>query len=642
MYARRILILDFDFYTAIGGGQTFYRRLIERHPDAEFWYPSRGPDCRAAGRGELPSNAKPFPIDQFKEIGAEPFIRSGHAFDDANAIILEGVAAPLQGMAFTAVEVPSFFPVVHLIRPIFGAYGIVLGGISHGLLGWMSVGLRNGYDAELGESSARNVERSEALSVAASDITYAISDLHALENVHYAPEALIDMKDALEDFPPPPVQAPGEGPPDLWFVGRLDRNKGPDLFLKAAAKLPRHLFGRCRFAGPDNAAWATDGTWSASLLELAEGLGLDAEYAGELTDDALRAEVYRGRSVLLVPSRADAFNYVAVEALANGCPIVLSKHAGASDYLHKRCPEIAPPIIDPEDIGATSRALALILESYDESTRALRQKIADGALPRPMTGFMDPVFDIAVERQKGRAPEAVATDVLLSQRAIRWRPLPGAGREPGTAVVVVRDDPVGLAATLASLRRQERPWNIVVVDDGSSDPRPVREVVRSFVPEPALLRQGPQGPDWAANRGWLEAGEGLVWFLSAGDILDSSATGNLAALFSEPDLVAWSPASCPLNAPSFIVGTAATIGPTLVVRRETLDQTGGFRVSLGNNRGEELLQRAAALGRVGRGEGRTMVWHSKLDAGDKLGQTASAAADIPAADAEEQLHPVEA
>ena len=57
----RVLIVDFDFFTAVGGGQTFYRRVVERHPEMQFLYPSRGPDLRL--RAELPSNAEPFALD---------------------------------------------------------------------------------------------------------------------------------------------------------------------------------------------------------------------------------------------------------------------------------------------------------------------------------------------------------------------------------------------------------------------------------------------------------------------------------------------------------------------------------------------------------------------------------------------------
>src|SRR4051812_45338256 len=43
-----VLILDFDFFTAVGGGQTFYRRVVERNPNFVFHYPSRGPDLAIA------------------------------------------------------------------------------------------------------------------------------------------------------------------------------------------------------------------------------------------------------------------------------------------------------------------------------------------------------------------------------------------------------------------------------------------------------------------------------------------------------------------------------------------------------------------------------------------------------------------
>ena len=32
----RILIMDFDFFSSIGGGKVFYRRVVERNPYADF------------------------------------------------------------------------------------------------------------------------------------------------------------------------------------------------------------------------------------------------------------------------------------------------------------------------------------------------------------------------------------------------------------------------------------------------------------------------------------------------------------------------------------------------------------------------------------------------------------------------------
>ena len=46
MSETSILIMDFDFFSSIGGGQVFYRRVVERNPYAEFHYPSRGKDFK--------------------------------------------------------------------------------------------------------------------------------------------------------------------------------------------------------------------------------------------------------------------------------------------------------------------------------------------------------------------------------------------------------------------------------------------------------------------------------------------------------------------------------------------------------------------------------------------------------------------
>lgn len=471
----RVLIVDFDFFTAVGGGQTFYRRVVERHPEMQFLYPSRGPDLRL--RAELPSNAEPFALDSDEaDPGLVVTLRdAGLPWSDVTlGVTLGAVGRSLQGESLDIVEVPSFRPCAHLVRPLFAAHGIRVGRVSLGLLGWVGMSLRK---AGAGAEEFAPIETMEAASVAAADTCYTISELHAAENVSDGPTvAVLDMHDVLEVFPTPDPDPLEDGPPDLWYVGRMDPAKAPDLFLQLAALVPRVSFRRLLLAGPDN-GWVPAGQrWSDDALALAEGLGLSVEYRGLMSNAALRQEVYRGRSVLIVPSRTDSFNFVALEALANGCPILLSRNTGVAGFLQEHHPAISPPIVDPEDLPTTASTLARLLADYPACVAALRSALRDHPLPAPRNGFMRPVWEanltppLAVpdqacfDRLRPAAPLAQTT-------AAAWRPWPATASTSGprvSAVVVTRTTPNALGASLATLARQGAPLvEVLAVAEGA-------------------------------------------------------------------------------------------------------------------------------------------------------------------------------
>lgn len=616
----RTLIVDYDFFSAIGGGQTLYRRIVERHPDVEFWYPSRGLDARAAARGELPPNARPFVFDPHTPVGRKLPIRKTSSFDMPYAQALAQICPPIQGMVFDAVDVPSFFPCCHLIRPILAAYGIMVGRIALGLVGWPSESVRNGYEAEGGEAVASRLRSCEVSAIKVSDVLYSVAGLFAdADSTLGRPVVDLELPDTLEEFPPPPPRPGGNGLPDLWYVGRLDRNKGPDLFLEIAARVPRDLFGGCFLTGPDNRAWADGPSWSDRLAEQAQALGLDAVYRGQLSDAQLRQDVYRGRTVIVVPSRTDVVNYTALEALSNGCPIILSKNAGAADFLKEHHPEILPPVIDPEDVDAASVALRGVLERFDATAARLRESLLEHPFEKPRIGFMKAVYGAGDARPE-LPPDLPPPHPLATLPASTWRPapLPEMPVAALSVVVLVRDCPAQLAATLSSLMRQiTPPSDIVVVDDGSRDPRIMRRIVGEY-PALTLIRQGRQGRAWAANAGWQVAREALVAFLDAGDILASDFTaGAMSAVSVAADIRGFLPATLrPADIEPAAAGFPIRVqhggdraGAGLVACRDALTQIGGFDVTAGPGAQAGLISRIADLGQIVAGQaGTPTLW----------------------------------
>lgn len=622
MPARRVLILDFDFFTTIGGGQVFFQRSVERNPQTAFFFPSRGADLVAKRRGLLPANAHPFSCES--DAGRTTFFTyhvRDHWTRGHYVRLLCSVATAVQGDYFDVVEIPSFFPAADLIRPVFAAYGVGVGTVALSLLGWMSVSSRHAYTAESDDDTIATIEAAERRSMAAADIRYSISDMALHQDWRTPlPIHILDMHDTLESFPPPAPQPPREGPPDIWYVGRLDRAKGPDIFVDLVARMPPGSYGRCLLTGPDN-EWETGTRWSEHVLALARPKGVDAHYVGRLSNEELRARVFAGRNVVVIPSRTDTFNYVALEALLNGCPVLLSERAGAAAFLREHHPDICPPIVDPEDTAGAAEQLRVLLDDYAGRAGALRERLRRHPFTEPRLGFMDEVYAAAPEPDAGLREAAVAEaaemagrHLLMAPLAETWRPLRAAAT-PRVSVVVAAGDGERLPTLLAQLTRQSfAALEILIVADAPEAGADLAGIAASFGPAVRLLRPRPQGGTAAINRGFDEARGDVVCLLRAGDFCRPELIAeSLARLDAHPEaagsVVDWDvvddagfvlehlrPGA--LDRAAMLGADECPVGPGALVRTRTLRQVGGLDGSLGPLAAFDFWLRVTALGEL--------------------------------------------
>ena len=107
----------------------------------------------------------------------------------------------------------------------------------------------------------------------------------------------------------------------VLFVGRDIELKGYFLALKVVEFLRRFI--------PDLMFIVVTSPKHAKKIRKLEWL----KVMSELSLDHL-ALLYNASDVLLFPSRYDSFGLVAVEAIASGCPAIVSTNVGALDYKH--------------------------------------------------------------------------------------------------------------------------------------------------------------------------------------------------------------------------------------------------------------------------------------------------------------------
>ncbi|MEW6329632.1 MAG: glycosyltransferase family 4 protein, partial [Candidatus Micrarchaeota archaeon] len=111
----------------------------------------------------------------------------------------------------------------------------------------------------------------------------------------------------------------------VLFLGRLTDQKGPVQFLHAAKKVVEKE-PEVRFI------MAGDGPMLSYLISLSIQLGLqnNVVFTGYLPEEQLR-RAYSMCDVYVMPSISEPFGITALEAMASGTPIIVSKSSGVAE-----------------------------------------------------------------------------------------------------------------------------------------------------------------------------------------------------------------------------------------------------------------------------------------------------------------------
>ncbi|HVS17535.1 MAG TPA: glycosyltransferase family 4 protein [Planctomycetota bacterium] len=209
---------------------------------------------------------------------------------------------------------------------------------------------------------ARIVElEGRALRAAARVVCVSAYTAAAVERRHGVPRArLAVVHNAVErGAPPPPPRTPDPRTPLVLFLGRVTDQKGPEIFLEAAARVlavqPDVRFALCGA-----------GDRLAGAIERAAELGIARRV--RFTGFLERAEVermYQQADVFVLPSVSEPFGIAPLEAVARGVPVIVSRQSGVSEVLSGALK------VDSWDVeGLADRILAVLRRP------ALRQSLA--------------------------------------------------------------------------------------------------------------------------------------------------------------------------------------------------------------------------------------------------------------------------
>jgi len=154
----------------------------------------------------------------------------------------------------------------------------------------------------------------------------------------------------------------------ILFVGFINYVKGIDVLLEAMARIAREGGpGRLLLVG--GAFYRNTRLQEEELRGLAGSLDLGdrVSFLGRRPPEDVAA-LMRESAVVVLPSRAESFSAVLVEALASGTPVVATRSGGPEDIVRDGVGEL----VEPEDSAALADALARAVGSGDVDRDRLR------------------------------------------------------------------------------------------------------------------------------------------------------------------------------------------------------------------------------------------------------------------------------
>ncbi len=297
------------------------------------------------------------------EGGSTPPLAAGAAGVSAHSFVLEPrryrrerslLRALLAGLRPSIVHTHGYRPDV-VDSPVAREAGIAAVSTVHGFTGG---GLKNRFFERL---QVRAFRRLDAVVAVSRPLVARLTAAGVPERlVHCIPNAWGPARPFLDrGAARAALGIPDDGPVAGW-IGRLSREKAPDLLVEALGRLG---------ADAPRGVVVGEGPLTDAARARAAGLGLAdrVTLAGRVAD---AATLMRAFDVLVLSSRTEGTPIVLLEAMAAGVPVVATRVGGVPDVVSDREAVLVPP----EDPAALAEAVRQVLR--DPASAAVRAAAA--------------------------------------------------------------------------------------------------------------------------------------------------------------------------------------------------------------------------------------------------------------------------
>ncbi|WP_017294068.1 glycosyltransferase [Geminocystis herdmanii] len=379
----KVLIAEFDLFHKIGGGQTFYCRLIETNPEIEFYYLIIEENFKV----DRPNNSKVIPYQQqylksdLNGLSTNlPLEKLSRPF-----LIASNISYSLKGLDFDIIDYPDYEQYGLFLESALTFYQVKFEKIVISLHGIVSQSLH--HDWMLDRTYINNLEFAENLQYQTANIRYGISKNYLewwqkksnFPNYYLHPFSFLNLTPNINYIP-------SDSKPSLNFIGRKEKGKGVDIFVNLVSFLSKNLYSEVNIIGgnPETLDGKTGEFYLQEMLALRFS---QINILPPVNRYALQ-EKFNLNAVTILPSRFDTLNLVALESLFAGCPTIISEKAGVCRFLEDNFPQIPFIKLDINNFYSSLPEIIELLSNYQEYRLNLEAKISlisPELIPRELT-----------------------------------------------------------------------------------------------------------------------------------------------------------------------------------------------------------------------------------------------------------------
>jgi glycosyltransferase involved in cell wall biosynthesis len=389
----KVLIIQKDLFSKIGGGELVYQKIIEKTPDIQFYYFVEG----EAANHPRPPNAHVVKLAPPSRVQFKDRLAMGKDF----LPLLETAdqyAETVANAEFDIVECPDYEVCSYFLPTALEKHRVKYERSVAALHGALSVSVNHAWGLSYGGNpQLMEIEKSYLQNV---DGIYGISERYIREvkkKIKRQPHCL-DPMNFVEFQRNQWRDKKSKNKPTLLCVGRSEKRKGNDIFVELVRWLDPEKYEKAIHIGPSVRNY--EGITSNHFLDaLARVRGLEIACEKSKTRREL-LELYQNNAMLILPVRYDSFNLTALEALFSGCPVAISNQAGVCDYLDGKYPDLPYIKIDINNLYSAACDISKILDDFPCYQSKLRMCLQKMEEINPCSMQMEKFYQDIIETKK--------------------------------------------------------------------------------------------------------------------------------------------------------------------------------------------------------------------------------------------------